>query len=591
MSSKALRLVLLACLLTMLTFVLAACGDDDDGGSASDGEDTAQSVPEGKKGGSVTVLSSGDVDYMDPGQTFYTYGYQITYSMQRPLYYFSPEDPEKKIPDLADGEPTISDDLKTITVKIKPNVKYSPPVNREVKAADVEYAMERVFSANVPQAYALAYFSDIVGAPKTPSAGVKDIEGITATDDTTLEIKLSKPSAGFVAAALVMPLTIPVPKEYAEKFDAKNPSTYNENVVFTGPYMIKNDSAGKLVGWKPGKSMQVVRNPNWDESTDFRPAYLDTWNVQMGNDDTAVAGRRILQGTSLVQGDSPPAAQILKQASQSYKSQLSFSPSGGTRYVAMNTTNKPFDNVNVRKAILAVFDRNAMRLTRGGAAVGDIAWSFLPPGFPGYEESGGLEPPEEFDYLQNPEGDLALAQEYMKKAGYASGKYEGDEEFLTIATNADPGKKSAEVAAEQFRKLGFKLNVRIVPQDTLYTKFCSVPKSDYDICPNVGFFKDFFDGQALLGTTFWGPAITENNNYNWPLVDDPKINSLIEKAQGTPVGDERNQAWADANLEIVRQAIAVPWVWDKQPIIVSKNVNGVNDDYSNSPFMAFLSLK
>ncbi len=49
----------------------------------------------------------------------------------------------------------------------------------------------------------------------------------------------------------------------------------------------------------------------------------------------------------------------------------------------------PFDNINVRKAVIAAFDRSALRLTRGGAVVGPIAWGYLPPGFPGYEESGG----------------------------------------------------------------------------------------------------------------------------------------------------------------------------------------------------------
>ncbi len=179
----------------------------------------------------------------------------------------------------------------------------------------------------------------------------------------------------------------------------------------------------------------------------------------------------------------------------------------------------------------------------------------------------------------------------MKKAGYPSGKYTGGDKILTIATNADPGKKSAEVAQAQFEKLGFTLNFRVVPQDTLYTKFCGVPKSDYGICPNVGFFKDFLDGQSLIDPTFNGAAIIPANNVNWPLVDNPKINDLIDKAKTTAPGDARNQAWADANLEIVRQAIAIPWVWDKQPIIASKNVNLVADDYSNSPFMAFLSIK
>ncbi len=589
MSSKGIRFVLLACLLAMLTFVLAACGDD--GPSPAGGGDAAKTVPEGKKGGSVTALAAGDVDYMDPGQAYYTFSYQILYSTQRTLYYFSPEAPDKQIPDIAAGDPEIAGDGKSLTVKLQPGIKYSPPVNRDVTAADIKYAMERSFSVNVPNAYATGYFGDIVGAPSKPTTGVKEISGIKAVDDLTLQIDLKSPSAGTLAAALVMPITVPVPEEYAADFDKSNPSKYNENVVFSGPYMVKNNAEGKLTGWKPGKSISAVRNPNWDAATDFRPAYLDSWEVQEGNDDAAVAGRRILQGQGLVQGDGAPPAQILKQAIQQYKDQLIYSPSGGTRYVAVNTTQKPFDNVDVRKALIAVFDRTAMRLTRGGAAVGDIAWSFLPPGMPGYEESGGLKAPAEFDYLQKPEGDLALAQEYMKKAGYASGKYDGTEKILTIATNADPGKKSAEVAQAQFEKLGFKLNFRVVPQDTLYTKFCGVPKSDYGVCPNVGFFKDFLDGQSLLDPTFNGKAIIPASNTNWPLIDDPKINGLIDAAKALPLGAERNQAWADVNLELVRQAVAIPWVWDKQPIISSKNVNMVADDYSNSPFMAFVSLK
>ena len=39
--------------------------------------------------------------------------------------------------------------------------------------------------------------------------------------------------------------------------------------------MVENDAQGKLIGYKPGKSIHLVRNPNWDKDTDFRPAYLD----------------------------------------------------------------------------------------------------------------------------------------------------------------------------------------------------------------------------------------------------------------------------------------------------------------------------
>src|SRR5687768_18047912 len=54
----------------------------------------------------------------------------------------------------------ISKDNKTITVKLKSGVKFSPPVNREVTSKDVKYAFERAFSENVPSGYATSYFAD-----------------------------------------------------------------------------------------------------------------------------------------------------------------------------------------------------------------------------------------------------------------------------------------------------------------------------------------------------------------------------------------------------------------------------------------------
>ena len=589
MSIKRLRFAFVAGLVVLASVAVAACGGSDNKDSGSSGS-TTKSVPTGQKGGTVTALSAGDVDYMDPGQMYYTFGYQVGYSVNRPLYYFSPEDSSKQIPDVADGEPAIAEDSKSMTIKLKEGVKFSPPVDRAVICDDIKYAFERAFSQNVPNAYATQYFGDIVGAPSAPTKGIKDISGITCPDDQTIKFALKTPTAGALYAALVMPITMPVPRDYAEPFDKSNPSTYDKHVVFTGPYQVKNNSKGELTGWEPGKQISVVRNPNWDAKTDFRPAYLDSWKIAEGNTDAAVASKRILQGSNLVQGDGAPPAEVLKQAVQQYKSQLIFSPSGGTRYVAMNTTRPPFDNENVRKAVVAATDRNALRLARGGAIIGPIAWSYLPPDFPGGQQSGGLKPPADIDYLQKDQGDLALAQEYLKKAGFADGKYKGDPIFMP-ATNADPGKKMAEVAQAQLEKLGFEVNVRYLPQNTLYTKYCNSGKSNYDVCPNVGFFKDFLDGASLIKPTFYGPAIIPQNNTNWPLLDDANVNKLIETASGTKPGEARDQAWADSNLAIVKTAAAVPVVWDNQPIIGSKDVNLVADDYSNGPFMAYLSIK
>jgi peptide/nickel transport system substrate-binding protein len=582
-----------------LALFVAACGSSSSDNGCTVKSSAGQKIPEGKQGGELTVLSAGDVDYMDPGQMYYTFGYMIGYSVNRALYSFKPDNAEKPVADIAASDPQISSDGKTITVKLKQGIKFSPPVNREVVCKDIKYAMSRVFSANVPNPYATGYFGTIVGAPKSPAKGIPSISGIQCPDDQTLVLKLNQPKGATVAAALVMPLTMPVPEEYAKKFDAKNPSTYNQNVVFTGPYMVKNNAQGQLTGWKPAKSIELVRNPNWDKSTDYRPAYLDKIHVDEGNSDSTVASRRILNGSALVQGDGAPPAPVLKQAATRFKNQLVLVPAGGTRYVAMNTKIKPFDNVNVRKAVVAIFDRNAMRLTRGGPIVGDIAWRYIPPGIPGFDEAGGLNVPDDpkFDFLKNPAGDPAVAKKYMlaaKKEGVpvtADGKYAGTEKLLMIGTNADPGKKSAQVAENQFEKLGFKLNFRIVTQDALYTKFCGVPKAQVAICPNVGFFKDFVDPESFINPTFNGEAILPANNTNWPQLDDPAINKAIDAAAILPPGTDRDKAFAKIDQDITAIAPAVPWLWDKTPLIESKDVQGVADNYSTVWHLSFTSLK
>jgi len=570
----------------------AACGSSDQGSTTASQETSVDTVPQGVKGGKVTVLAAGDVDFIDPGQTYYAFGYMVDYAVMRPLYSFAPGTLETAQNDLAAGPPVLSDGGRTVTVTLRPDVRYAPPVDRAVTAQDVKYAIERAFSANVPNGYAFNYFSVIEGTPKEPTDGVKPISGLQTPDDQTLVFRLKTKESGTLVAALVMPITMPVPAEYAKPFDAKSPSTYDQHVAFSGPYMIPNDpKTGKLTGREPGKSIELVRSPNWDAATDYRPAYLDGITIQEGNTDAAVSSRRILQGSGLMQGDNAPPAPTIKQAVQRYPDQLKFVPALGPRYVSLNTSIPPFDDLNVRKAVNAVFDRTAMRLTRGGAIIGDIAWGYLPPGFPGFAASGGLKPPAEFDFLQDPDGDPELAAEYMKKAGYPSGRYTGDAKLLTAAINISPGSQTAAVAQNQFEKLGFKLNFRSLSPETMTTKFCGTPQAKVAICTNVATSADFVDPEALLKPYFYGPAITPSNNANWSELDDPRINAAMDAASALPPGDERVNAWADVNKQIVASAAAVPWIWDKTPLIASKDVQSLGNAYLTSWDLSFTSLK
>src|SRR5690349_8505907 len=388
--------------LLALTLGVAACG----GGDNKSGETGSNkgTPAEGKKGGKLTELWTDDTDNIDPGITHYQMGFQNAKATQRSLYGYKPEDSIHAVPDLAESDPQISGDGKTVTVKNRSGVKFSPPVNREVTSKDVKYAIERGFFNTVQNGYAGAYFGDLVGAKLGARPGT-EIPGIETPDDQTIVFKLKRGTGGVLAGALALPMSAPVPEEYAAKFDAKQPSGYGQNQVATGPYMIQNNASGKAIGYEAGRSIKLVRNPNWDKSTDYKPAYLDEIDMPQGNDDTTIASRRVVEGSGMLTGDFSPPPQVLAQVVRgNQKDQLALFPGGSIRYVSMNTTVKPFDNINVRKAVIAGFDRDAMRLVRGGELVGDIPTHIIPPGLPGFEEAGGLKGPG-LDFMSHPAGD------------------------------------------------------------------------------------------------------------------------------------------------------------------------------------------
>jgi peptide/nickel transport system substrate-binding protein len=592
---------------------LVACGSEDSSDESGDSGTTATTTEGGgnvteelfagsaadnrenptegaKKGGKITVLSGGDVDYMDPGKTYYTYAIGIINAIHRGLYTYEPGQAEPT-PDLAEGPAEVSEDGKTITIKIREGVPYSKPVTRDVTSADFKYAIERAFTANVANGYAQSYLADVVGAPDEPGP-YKEIPGLQTPDDQTLVIKLERPTSSQVIGALSMPLGVPVPKEYAQKYDKESPSTYGEGfAVYTGPYMVESDAQGKAVGYVPGKSIHLIRNPNYENVGDYRPAYIDEYTIEAGNEDNSVATRRILGGESLMMGEIEPPASQLERILEENKSEVSAVSGGGWRMISLDTSEPPFDDINVRKAVIAGFNRVAARQQRGGEALGPIAQHFLPPGMDGFEESGGLEGFTEFDWLQNPEGDRELAAEYFRKAGFESGKYEGDEEVLIVGDGADPDKSIAQITEQQLNEMGFKTTLRLVTRDTMFTKFCNVPKSGVNVCPSVGWSKDFQDPQTLLDLTFSGDQILETGNSNWPELDVPEVTKAIEEAKLVSDPEERAQAWADVNRLIVEQAPAISYMWDYQTLLASPNVRGVQNDYSTTWDLNFTSLR
>jgi len=546
-----------------------------------------------KRGGTITVLSAGDVDHIDPGEAYYSFTYEITYATQRTLLAYKPGS-VNAVPDLAASMPKVSPDGRVLTVHIRKGVRFSPPVNRAVTSADVKYAIERGFDTSVANGYVGAYFGDLVGAPTSPTHRVPNISGIETPNATTIVFRLRHPSGVFVGA-LGMPITAPVPASYARPFDAETVSTYGLHQVATGPYMIKNNASGSIngIGYQPNKLIELVRNPNWNAKTSWRPANADEILFKEGFQDPTVMTRQILSGSADVNGDTPPPPAELRSllSNSADKKQLVFTPTGGSRYIALNTRKAPFNKLAVREAVAYVLDRNAMRLTRGGPIDGRIATHFIDPSFKdkGFDQAGGLAfnpfPSANFN------GNVAKAKQLMKKAGYKSGLYTGPQVTM-VADNTPPGSNTAEVVAADMAKIGFKVKTISVTHTTMYTRFCNVPKSEPNICPNVGWLPDFHEPQTVLDVTFNGKNITSSNNSNWPLLNNPSINRAMDRAERIVNPSARYAAWGRIDQMVTRTAVAIPWLWEQYPTLFSSRVTPSTELWNGgSPDVTFMAVK
>jgi peptide/nickel transport system substrate-binding protein len=575
-----------------LAVLLAACGSSSSGGSSSgSGSETvgtsgyanpATESLSGKKGGTLEVLQEGDFEHLDPGIAYYSVDYMVIFATQRPLYSNKPNTASQASPDMASGAPEISSDNKMVTVHLREGVKFSPPVNREVTAEDVAYAFQRAANPNVANPYIGAYFKSIEGEPEAEKdSGTKPIKGITTPNKHTIVFKLTEPKAQFVAAALVMPISAAVPKEYAEKFDKNKPSNYSAHQVATGPYMIKSDSSGNnlSVGYFPGKSLTLVRNPNWNGSTDIRPGFLNEIQIKIGGNNSVI-GRQVLEGNNVVQSEPPTQANI-RLAAEKYKEQMMISPGAGSHYITLNNKVGPFKNENLRKAVWAALDRTSMDKARGGSLVTNVATHVLYPSndpvwneVTGFNAAGGVNGPK-FDFNEHPEGNMAVATKYMKLAGYSSGKYTGGETVTVVGAKGPPAEQDAEIVNSTLKSLGFNTKFTLVETSTMYAKYCNVPKENIGVCPSVGWIADFADPQTIINITFNGKLIVPTGNVNQGQVDDPGLNAAMTAAESVNGKTQRAEAWGKIDREIVEKANFVPFDWDKQANLQGKSVHGV----------------
>jgi peptide/nickel transport system substrate-binding protein len=329
-----------------------------------------------------------------------------------------------------------------------------------------------------------------------------------------------------------------------------------------------------------------VRNPNWNPATDYRPAYLDRIEISEGGDSLAI-GNSVLAGSHMVQLDTP-APTIVRRAYRS--GQVHITRGAGDHYMTLDNAHGPFRNVNLRRAVWAALNRRAILRLRGGPLLGEVATHFITPGTPGFAQAGGYRGPR-FAFNAHPAGDLAVARRYMRRAGYRRGRYTGPP-VTFVATTAGDDPQIARIVLDALHRLGFRTRVRLVDEATVYSAWCGVPRRRIDVCTSAGWIRDFADAGTILEVPFNGRSIVPIDNSNWGLVNDPAINRAMARAERVNGSAAHARAWARVDRMLVREAVAVPFEFDNQPNIESRDVDGVGDAWNIGSWdFSFTSLR
>ena len=363
---------------------------------------------DGKAVDKMHINLASEPDHLDPALNSSVDGAALAANSFVGLYTYDADG--KVVPALADGDPEISDDNLTYTVKMKKDLKWSD--GSTLNANDIIYSWQRAADPKTASDY--AYLFDVFA---------KNDDGTpvcSAPDDNTVTFTLTAPCP-YIMSLLAFPVFMPVQKAAVEAADpdGSNPGAWASEAGFV------SNGAYTLKSWKHNESMVYVKNPNFYDADNVS---VDELDFMLSADDTAILAA--YQSGDLDYADTVPNGEI-----QNLKDKPDFHviPNMGTYYVGFNVNSKMFDGKTVdqanamRRAISLLIDRQYIIDTIGQTEQ-QAATSFIPAGMS--DGHGGVFKENDSDYTfpvddgyykdlsADQEGNTAKAIELLKSAGF-----------------------------------------------------------------------------------------------------------------------------------------------------------------------------
>lgn len=322
--------------------------------------------------------------------------------------------------------------------------------------------------------------------------------------------------------------------------------TCDRKLIGTGPF--------KFVSWTPNEKLVAKANPDyWQTAPDGKPyPYADGIEFRpIPDTKVRLNSLESSSGTNIIQtSDATSIGGPLKDLRDAGKLNMLVSEDGAeVSFIQLNSTQPPFDNADMRKALAMGSNRteinqilnDGLPTVANGPFYKDSIGYVADPGFPKYDEAGAKK----------------LVEKYVAGGGKAA---------FTITSTNDPNTiRIAELVQQRAKKIG--VTVKIIVRDQAALINDAIGKKYQAML-----FRNYPGGDPDINYVWW---YGEGNPVNFGGYDDPVINKLMDEGRSEPDEAKRKQIYQDVNKEFAKQVWSM-WSWFTPWAVVEKaNVHNI----------------
>lgn len=505
---------------------------------ASNGTDEAITTSTGEK--VFRYAETTDPTTLDPSKSDSILDNEIIHATQSGLVRNTAGDIEGDIAESWD----VSDDGLTYTFYLR-DAFWSD--GQQITAQDFVYGLQRLMDPATASEY--AFIGEYVKNGLAVETGEMDPSelGVTAIDDTTLEIDLESPCSYFLSLIGASAEYVPVRQDIVEEYGSDFAATADKN-VYSGPFVITSTEN------------EVYTFEKNDQYWDKDSINLDRVELNIVSDTSTQM--------AMYEAGDLDFVKIPTDSVSQYDDEDSEYMNGNEDYFYINeeSDNPILSDQNFRLALNYGLDRNTY-IALATNNVYEPSNTLVMPLVSGYD---GDTYGDEYTLNSYPlDGDQDTALDYLQKAMDDQGISDPSDITVTITTtDVEASKKIAEVAQELWEQaLGINVEIEQVTYSDIYGSV--LPNGDYEIGFG-GWGPDYSDPYTYLD------LFKSDCSYNYSNYSNEDFDALLDQSLTETDEKTRMDLLNQAEQLILDDGAFIPLQCREQHYLLNPKVTGMN---------------